>query len=295
MEDAKEYEFVVFKGLDRADEVREDVNTWFGGTLAKLGCAEVKEVTVSKCKAPVKDDLASWLKDAMILHNRQHDIIKDLSSTVMELKDEYILSQQSVVELQKQVIACKDDQLQLLQKTVTSSVQSVQQTVKEEFRSYSSVIKGQEQQIQTLSPRTLDTVVKKVVKQEDRSRHVMIFGLPEETDEKLTDKVADVFSAIGEKPRVEATRLGKVNVNRERGRAVKVTLSSSAAVHQILIKARKLKTSENYGKVFICPDLSQEQRTERRQLVQEQKRRAEETPNRRHFIRSGQVHNVERS
>ena len=73
----------------------------------------------------------------------------------------------------------------------------------------------------------------------------MIFGLPEETDEKLTDKVADVFSAIG-----------------ERGRAVKVTLSSYAAVHQILIKARKLKTSENYGKVFICPDLSEEQRTE---------------------------------
>ena len=48
--------------------------------------------------------------------------------------------EQSVVELQKQVIACKDDQLQLLQKTVTSSVQSVKETVKEEFRSYSSVV-----------------------------------------------------------------------------------------------------------------------------------------------------------
>jgi hypothetical protein len=63
----------------------------------------------------------------------------------------------------------------------------------------------------------------------------------------------------------------------------------------ILIKARKLKTSEHYGKVYICPDLSEEQRTERRELVREQKRRAEENPNMRHFIRSGQVHSVARS
>ena len=231
----------------------------------------------------MKDDLAIWLRDAFLLINRQHEVIKDLSSTAVELKDAFIDSQQSIVELQKQVIACKDEQLQLLQKTVTSSVQSVQETVKEELKTYSSVVAGQSQ-VQTLSPQVLHNVVKKVVEQEDRSRNVMIFGLPEDSDtETLNEQVVGVFAALGEKPRAEAARLGKVNADsgRARPRAVKVTLSSSATVHQLLMKARGLRASEMYSKVFICPDLSQEQRTERRELVVEQKRLSTEQPNKR--------------
>ena len=73
MEDGEEYEIIVFKGLDRADKVREDVNLWMGGKLEKLGCEETKDLTVAKCKAPVKDDLAIWLRDALLLINRQHE------------------------------------------------------------------------------------------------------------------------------------------------------------------------------------------------------------------------------
>ena len=252
---------------------------------------------VAKCKAPVKDDLASWLRDALMLINRQHAVIKDLSSTAVGLKDEFIDSQRSIVQLQEQLITCKDEQLQLLQNTVTSSVQSVQETVKE-LKTYSSVVTGQAQ-IQTLSPQILNNVVKKVVEQEDRSKNVMIFGLPEDINdsETLKEKVADVFAAIGEKPLVEATRLGKANVDsgRERPRAVKVILSSSATVHQILMNARGLKTSEVYSKVFICPDLSKDQQTERRQLVVEQKRLTVERPSMRHFIRGGRVQSVEKT
>ena len=299
MEDAADCEYVVIKGLDRADEVREDVSSWLGGTLAKLGCEEVKEVTVAKCKAPVKDDLASWLKDALLLIYRQHEVIKDLSGTTSEVKDVYIVSQQTVVELQKQVIACKDEQLQLLQKAVTSSAHSVQETVKEELKTYSSVVAGQSQN-QTLSPKLLRNVVEKVVEQEDRSRNVMIFGLPEDPKDtdRLDEQVADIFAALGEKPRVEATiRLGKVTADRGRSkpRAVQVTLSGSAIVHQLITKAKALRENDLYSKVFICPDLSKEQRIERRDLVAEQKRLTAEQPNKRHFIRGGRVESVEKN
>ena len=126
----------------------------------------------------------------------------------------------------------------------------------------------------------------------------MLFGLQEEADESaqaLNGDVADLFAAIGEKPRFEANRIGKTDVQGKPARAVKVTLSSAAIVHQLLIKARKLKVNEDYAKVFVCPDLSLEQRTERRQLVLERKRLAVEKPAMRHFIRDGKVESVEKA
>ena len=126
----------------------------------------------------------------------------------------------------------------------------------------------------------------------------MIFGLleaAEENTQALNENVTDLFAAIGEKPRVEANRVGKINADGKRARAVKVTLSSSATVHQLLAKARKLKANEVYSKVFICPDLSQEERTERRQLVLERKRLEADKPTMRHFIRDGSVQSVEKA
>ena len=81
MEDAEEYEFVVIEGLERADKVREDVSSWMGGKLAKLGCEGTKDLTVTKCKAPVKDDLASWLRDALLLIIQLRDT--DIPSFIM--------------------------------------------------------------------------------------------------------------------------------------------------------------------------------------------------------------------
>ena len=298
---AASYQHVVLKDLIRAEKVTEDVNLWTGKTLAKLGCADTSEVTVSKCKAPVKDDLAAWLKEALLLINRQQEVIKQFSSVVVELKDDFIDSQESIVQLQKQVIACKDEQLQLLQKTVTASVQSVEETVKEELKTFSSVVTAQSQvQAPTLSPKVLNNVVKQVVELEDRSRNIMVFGLPEDPNvaDMLDEKIADVFAAVGEKPRtMEVSRLGRVNTDsaQVRPRPVKVTLSCSATVHQLLIKARDLKMHETYSKVFICPDLSQEQRKERRQLVEEQRRLTVEQPNKRHFIRGGRVESVDKT
>ena len=77
---------------------------------------------------------------------------------------------------------------------------------------------------QPVTPATLHSVVRKVVEEEDRSRNIMVFGLAEEEDEILSDKVSDVLQTIGEKPRVEACRVGKKYADGA-ARPVKVTLS----------------------------------------------------------------------
>jgi hypothetical protein len=280
-----------------ASYVRHSVNKWMAEKLKKLGCHSTADLTAAKCKVPLKDDLAQWLHGALLFMNRQNEEIRHLTDKTALLKDGLIDSQRSVVRLQEQLLASKDEHLLSLQNTVKSSVQSIKETVKEELKTYSSAV-TRPAQVQTLSPLLLNNVVKQVVEQEDRSRNLMIFGLPEDSNdsETLKEKVADMFAVIGEKPRVEVTRLGKANVDNGQGRPrpVKVTLSSSATAHQLLMKARELKTSEVYRKTFICPDLSQEQRTERRVLVAEQKRRAVEQPSMKHFIRGGRVQSVEK-
>ena len=180
-----------------------------------------------------------------------------------------------------------------MQSTVKSSVED---TVKAEFKSYSAAVAVEKEQCQShsLTPDTLNTVVRKVVEHEDRGRNVMIFGLPEEENEKLNEKVTDVLETIREKPRLDACRLGKRSVG-GKGRPDKVTLSNSAIVNQILLKARNLKATAEYKTVFICPDLTHEERTKQRELVLELKKRAAETPDMRHFIRGGKVLSVEKS
>ena len=58
------------------------------------------------------------------------------------------------------------------------------------------------QNAQTFAPDTPKAVVRNVVEEEGRS--LMVFGLPEEANENLCDKVAAVLQEIGEKPRIEA-------------------------------------------------------------------------------------------
>ena len=94
----------------------------------------------------------------------------------------------------------------------------------------------------------LKKAVKTVVQEEDRSRNVTIFNLPDQENEDINSVVAIVFEAIGEKPRVEACRLGKRKSNKSM-RTVKVTVANSTVVSQILSNARNLRKVSNLKSV----------------------------------------------
>ena len=50
---------------------------------------------------------------------------------------------------------------------------------------------------QCLSSEALTRVVRNVIEEEDRSRNVVIFGLPGEDNENLNEKVVEIFESIG--------------------------------------------------------------------------------------------------
>ena len=274
---------------DLIDDIRDSVSIWLKETLDQLNVDRVGQLSLPKLKVPNKDNLANLLKDALLFVDQQHDLLSDLRVAAGALRTDLISSQQQVIQLQSELLASKTEQLQSLQTTVKTSVQD---TVKAEFISYSAAV--QKTQTRVLAPDNLKSVVRNVVEEEDRSRSVIVFGLPESSDEQLCEKIGEVFQEIEEKPRIEASRLGKKSSsNPETVRPVKVTLSSSLIATQILVKARNLRKADKFKSVFICPDRSLEQRVEHRKLVIELRTKSKEDPSKRHFIRGGIICSVE--
>ena len=208
-----------------------------------------------------------------------------LRDNLTELHDnpDLIASQRQVIALQAELLQCKNDQLQTLQTTVKTSVED---TMKTEMKSYSQILQKHVPQ-PTIANETVKTIVQTVVQEEDRSKSLMVFGLPEEEDEVLSSKVGEVFEELGEKPRIEASRLGMQNKDKTKVRPVKVTLSSSVAANQILAKARRLRLSTKHNSVFICQDRSPADRAKHRLLVEELKKRRTANPGNRFYIKGG--------
>lgn len=263
------------------DDLVSAVSTWLGDTLSELDVRSAMELSPHRCMQQLKEKLAKELLQALVYVENQNDLLRNVKCEAAALKTELIRSQEKVIALQAELLDAKTEQLKSLQISVRTSVED---TVKAELKSFSDVV-------QTPSPaveqKALKTVVKHIVEEEDRSRSLMMFGLPEEVNEQLCDKVSEVFQELGEKPRLEASRLGTPSSGKVR--PVKINVTSAATVHQILIKARNLNQSVKHKSVFISPDRTPAQRAEHRLLVVELKRKTKEDKSQRHYIKGGQV------
>ena len=108
------------------------------------------------------------------------------------------------------------------------------------------------------SANALKAAVKTMFHDEDRKKNLILFGLGEEDDESLKDKVSEVLLEVNQKPQLrQVVRLGQPT---GRCRPVRVSLESSDTVHSILKESTKLKSSTVYSKVFISPDRTPEER-----------------------------------
>ena len=145
---------------------------------------------------------------------------------------------------------------------------------------------------------SLKTVVKSAIMEEDRCRNVIVYGLKEDVVDNVEGKIGDLFSELGEKPKIAARRLGKTGLSSNtssRPRPVKVSFSNALTVQQILSKTGKLKNVDKYSRVFICPDRSPEEREARKCLIIDLKRAIKEQPGRYHFISSGKIRSADKS
>ena len=92
---------------------------------------------------------------------------------------------------------------------------------------------------------------------------------------------------------MEVSRVGKFSKEKKK-RPVKVIFTSPSVAFQILSQASRLRQSEDFSSVFVRPDRSEEERSQNRLLVQELIKKRECEPGKRHFIRGGTLHSVEK-
>ena len=96
-----------------------------------------------------------------------------------------------------------------------------------------------------LAPKNIEAAVRKVSDKEDRTRNVIIYGVEEQENEKLKQKVENLLEEIGEKPVLKD--FGRVGVKRsdiKASRPIKFTLSNSDNVKEVLRSGRRLHSKD---------------------------------------------------
>ena len=187
-------------------------------------------------------------------------------------KTEALADKEKVIRLQGQLLVRKDEKLKLL---MTSVEETVQTTVESGIQSYSAAVQHPEEGDEECGCRGGQEQEPDCVWAERRGGR--------------TASSASYRSFGGDrgKPHFEATRVGWKRPGSTAIRPVKITVPSSTAVHQILIKTGRLR--ETHKDVWICPDRSSEERATRKHLVTDLKKKRAEQSHLDHYIRYGKV------
>ena len=241
-------------------------------------------------RSVTKKMLADWLEAVCCIFDEYTTpVLANSLKTAADLdtmKDEKINDQKKIIDLQEKIIEKKEAELQSV-KTV------VQTTVQSEIKSYSSVLKNTCNK--ALAPRRMQAAMKTATEEDGRSKNLIIYGLEEKKEEKLEDEILEVLSHLDEKPRiVSCSRLGKDSTadkepTKRNFQPIRVSLSGTDHVRQILNKTMRLRTVEGYTRVYICPDRSPDQRVSHKKLVEELKQKRISEPSKRHFIRNNSI------
>jgi hypothetical protein len=288
------------------DELATKINCWLAKVYEILSVDDIDGVHFSKCRNGMnKDVMTTKFVEALeylAAQNYYTTQARSLKEENETLKSKLIVSQEKAIDLQGELLASRTDQLETLQATVKTSVETavkkevatVQTAVKSEFTSWSKVAALNRSQPPAVTPDSLKEAIRSVVVEEDRSRNFVIFNKEERVAEDVAQIVSSVLEDLTEKPRIiECRRIGKPQHGKSR--PIKVKLTSSDAVAHILRKAKVLKSSEENKATFIGPDRTIEERKENRALVEQLKEKIASEPGLYHFIRRGQISSVEKN
>jgi hypothetical protein len=244
-------------------------------------------------KKYLKNDLAYWLQEAWIL---LFDLAFPLgsrrpSTSTVDGEDERNSLQKELADTHRKIIDLQDQVIQLKDEIRNVESAALTKTVQRDLKSYSAILT--QNYSAALAPIKIQKAVSKAsapkADQEDRSRNLMIFGLPEESAGVAVDAtVTSLFLELDEKPLLDSCiRLGaKVE---GKARPVKVTLQSRDSLLALLRKACELRKSSSYSRVYIEPDRSFEERVERRKSIKTLNELRHDHPERKYILRKGVI------
>ena len=264
-------------------------NSVFGDMFNVLKISNPHHIQKSYLDKPsiTKAMLIGWLETVCyILDSSCVPLLENavpIVDRIDKLQEDKIADQARILELQRDLIVRRDKELE-----------AVKTTVQTEMKGYNTVVA--KNCTAALAPKKIEAAVRKVSDKEDRSRNVIIYGVEDEENEKLKQKVETILEEIGEKPVLKD--FGRVGVKRsdvKTPRPIKFTLSNSDHGNQVLRSARQLHSKEGYRSVYICPDRTVEERRAHKKLMELLKEKRKAEPNRTHIIRNNRVVSFEPS
>ena len=199
------------------------------------------------------------------------------------LEEELLDCQREVISLQKKVIELQD-----------SKLGTITETVQQDLKSWSTVVSRN--CAAAVAPPRLKAALnlvsspeKQSADESEKQQNLMIFGLSElEEESGLEAAVTNILEEIGQKPPL--TSCTRVGVRTEgRTRPVRATVASREILTNILRKARELRKSTTYSRVYLAPDRTLEERLERRKTLETIQRLRKNNPNRQYIMRSGVI------
>ena len=208
------------------------------------------------------------------------------SDMVRSLERELRDCQKEVIQLQKKIIQLQDEDI--------SAARAVTETVQREMKSWSTVVSSN--CAAAVAPSKLQSVIQRtvspgeaVVEDTDRNQNLLIFNLEEAEDEESPDAaVKDIMEELNEMfPFSDCRRLGTRSDGKVRPIIAKLASSDSLLV--LLRKAKDLKKSQTFSKVFLGPDRTVEERAERRRTLETLQKLRKENPSRQYVLRKGVI------
>ena len=164
-------------------------------------------------------------------------------------------------------------------------IADAQTEAKEEIMSFSSVLKKNCDT--ALAPHRIQRAVAKAAVAEDRTCNIVVYGL-KDSPGAAEELLPDLWSELSEEPVVKGTqRLS--SFSEDRTRPLKITFSTRETQLLVLRKKIRLRESEIFGRVYISPDLSPEEREARRILVKDMKEKKAQNPGKSFVIREREV------
>ena len=238
-------------------------------------------------KSITREKLGMWLETVCyLLDGFCLPWLGKADDDIQTLNCEKIADQREVVDLQKKLITKQEEQLSAVKTTVATELSAVKTTVATEMQSYSGILT--KSCTAALAPKKIQAAVMKVADTTERSRNVMVYGLEEKDNEQLEKRVEEVLMEIDEKPLME--QCVRVGVRKEGTmRPVKFTLKSHLHVQRILSNARKLRTKDGFGSIYISPDRSLEERRAYKKLVEELKLKRSQETGKVHILKNNKI------
>ena len=250
----------------------------FDFVMGTVKCSKLIDVNSKNLNKPqtTKETLVKMVLNLTEVLCESRAQLKTAASRISELSADQLANQKKVIEMQDKLIEKQSEHVEAVKATVTS-----------EIKSFSDVVK--QSSVGKMSPKALQSTIITTIEKQDRDKSLMVFGLEERDDDIPEDLVTEVWTSICPSIPVmkECYRVGKKKEGADR--PIRAVFNSREAAADVLSFSSELRQNRNYRDVYVNPDRTIEERSERRKLVALLKEKISSQPDKYHYIKNGTI------